>query len=33
MYALMLLVLVAVTAVNMALHVWERRLHARRGER
>lgn len=33
MYGLMLLVLVAVTAVNMALHVWERRLHARRGGR
>ncbi len=33
MYALMLLVLVAVTTVNMVLHVWERRWHARRGER
>jgi NitT/TauT family transport system permease protein len=33
MYGLMLLVLVAVTAVNMALHVWERRMHARRGGR
>jgi NitT/TauT family transport system permease protein len=33
MYALMLLVLVAVTAVNMALHIWERRLHAQRGGR
>jgi len=33
MYALMLLVLVAVTAVNTVLHVWERRWYARRGER
>jgi NitT/TauT family transport system permease protein len=33
MYGLMLLVLVAVTVVNMGLHVWERRVHARRGGR
>jgi NitT/TauT family transport system permease protein len=31
MYALMLLVLVLVTAVNLALHGWERRLARRRG--
>lgn len=30
MYGLMLFLLVFVTVVNMGLHVWERRLHARR---
>lgn len=30
MYGLMVFLLVFVTAVNMALHVWERKLHARR---
>ena len=33
MYALMLLVLAAVTVVNAALHGWERRVHGRRGAR
>jgi NitT/TauT family transport system permease protein len=33
MYGLMLFVLTLVTAVNMALYVWERRLAARRGGR
>jgi NitT/TauT family transport system permease protein len=33
MYALMLLILAVVTVVNMALHVWEQRLHRRRGGR
>lgn len=33
MYALMLLILVVITGVNMALHVWEQRLYRRRGGR
>jgi NitT/TauT family transport system permease protein len=33
MYGLMLFVLVLVASVNMTLHAWERRLHARRGGR
>jgi NitT/TauT family transport system permease protein len=33
MYALMLLVLVAVTTVNMVLHGWERRVYRRHGGR
>lgn len=33
MYGLMLFVLTLVTAVNMTLHVWEKRLAARRGGR
>ncbi len=33
MYALMLLILAVITAINMALHMWERRLHLRRGGR
>jgi NitT/TauT family transport system permease protein len=33
MYALMLLVLAAVVAVNAALHGWEQRVHRRRGMR
>jgi NitT/TauT family transport system permease protein len=31
MYALMLLLLAVITALNMVLHVWEQRLHRRRG--
>jgi NitT/TauT family transport system permease protein len=33
MYALMLFILLLVTAVNMALHAWEQRLRSRRGGR
>lgn len=33
MYALMLLLVASVTAVNLTLHVWERRLFERRGVR
>lgn len=33
MYGLMLLLLVFVACVNISLHVWERRIHARRGGR
>jgi NitT/TauT family transport system permease protein len=33
MYALMLLILVVITGVNMVLHVWEQRLYRRRGSR
>src|SRR5260221_552872 len=33
MYALMLLILVVITGLNMVLHVWEQRLHQRRGGR
>ncbi len=31
MYALMLLILVVIIALNMVLHVWEQRLYRRRG--
>jgi NitT/TauT family transport system permease protein len=33
MYALMLLILTVVTAINLALHGWEQRLYRRRGDR
>lgn len=33
MYALMLLLVVVVTAINLALHAWERRISLRRGGR
>jgi NitT/TauT family transport system permease protein len=33
MYALMLLILAVITAVNLVLHVWEQRLYRRRGGR